>query len=138
MGRVQQDFRYSSFRQQFLHGEEGVSEAMEIMSGCRTQQREYREVIFGITCGKHVQIIAEVIAVSVRIPSNITIRLRVFPWAVTIMNPVLQAAAQALFSLLRCCIDRCAITGQGELLQVNQSLLCGREQKKFAEDIKEQ
>ena len=54
------------------------------------------------------------------------------------MNPVLQTVAQALFSLLCCGINRCAITGQGELLQVNQSLLSGREQKKFAENLKEQ
>ena len=111
---------------------------MKIVSGSRPQQGEYREVVFGVAGGKHIQIVSEIIAVSVWIPSNIAVRLRVTSGTVTIVNPVFKAAAQPLFALLGCCADRGAVTGQGEALQVNQAFLRRGAQKQFAEDLKEQ
>ena len=54
----------------------------------------------------------------------------------TVVDPVLKAAAQTLFALLSRRVDRGSVTGQGEMFQINQSFLSGREQKQLAEDLK--
>lgn len=82
---------------------------MGIMSGSRPKEGEHREVIFRVGSCEGIEIIAEVIAVSMGIPVDITIRLAVGPVAFTVTDSVLQAVAGAFFTLPCCSIDRNAI-----------------------------
>lgn len=89
------------------------------MPGSRAKEREDRKVIFGIGGSEHIEIIAKVIAVPMRIPADVTVRLAIDAVAFTVMDPFLKTVASTFFSLLCGGIDGSAISGQGKVTKIN-------------------
>ena len=59
------------------------------MPGSRTQEWEHWEVVFRVRSCECIEIIAKVIAVSMGIPADLTVRLAVDPVAFTVPDSVL-------------------------------------------------
>ena len=89
MRGVKQKFFDMRFRKVLLHGEPVVHESVGIMPGSRPKEWEDRKITFRIRSRKHVQVIAEVIAIPVGIPPYAAVRLMV--------NAVAFAIADHLF-----------------------------------------
>ena len=83
------------------------------MSGSRTKQREYRQVIFGVRGSEHVKIVTKVMPFPVGIPADAAVGLVVDPVALTVPDALFQAVAGAGLTLSCTSIDRCPIAGDG-------------------------
>ena len=137
VGRIEDDFLYNNIRKELFHGIPCVKEPVGIMPGSRAKEREDRKVIFGIGGSEHIKIIAKVIAVPMRIPADVTVRLAIDAAAFAVMDSFFQAVASAFFSLLCGGIDGSAITGQGKVTKINKSFLYGTVEEKRTEDLKD-
>ena len=106
------------------------------MSGSRPQEREHREIAFRIGGSEHVEIISEIVTVSVGIPADVTVRLVINAVAFTVADPFFKAITGAGFSFPCAGINRCSITSDSKIIEVNQPPFNGFIQKLGAEDIK--
>lgn len=120
-----------------FHGIPCVKEPVGIMSGSRAKEREDRKVVFGIGGREHIEAIAEVIAVPMGIPADITVRLAIDAAAFAVVDPFFQAATGAFFPLLGSSIDRGAISGQGKATKINEPFLDETVKEKCMEDFKD-
>lgn len=108
---IQEKLGDIGFRKELLHGEEVIPKAMGIMSRCRPQQREYRQVIFGVRGSEHIEIIAKIMPFPVGIPADVAVRLVVDTVALTVPDALFQTVADAGLALSSAGIDRRSITG---------------------------
>ena len=90
------------------------------MSGSRPQEREHREIAFRIGGSEHVEIISEIVTVSVGIPADVTVRLVINAVAFTVADPFFKAITGAGFSFPCAGINRCSITSDSKIIEVNQ------------------
>ena len=107
------------------------------MSGSRTKQREYRQVIFGVRGSEHVKIVTKVMPFPVGIPADAAVRLVIDPAALTAPDALFQAVAGAGLTLPCASIDRCPITGNSQVIQVNKPLTDGSIQELGFENLKQ-
>ena len=137
MGRIQQEFADMGLREELEHGEIIVQKAMGIMPGSRSQKRKDREVILRIRGREYVEVIAEIVTVPVRIPAHVAIGLMVDTIAFAVTDAFFQAITGAGFPFTRPGINRGPVTGECEVLQIDQSLRNGFIQEQGTEDLKE-
>lgn len=97
MGRIQEEFADIGLREELPHGEIVVQKAMGIMPGSWTQKRKDGKIAFRIRGCEHVEIIAEIVTVPVRIPTDVAIRLMVNTIAFAVTDPFFQAITGAGF-----------------------------------------
>lgn len=133
MGGIQQKFVHVCFRQKLFHGIPVIKEAEGIMSGSRAEGGEEWQVIFRVRSCEHVQVIAEVEAPPVGIPSDVTVGLAVRTEAFTIPDSFFKAAAGTFFAFLCGSVDGRAVTGNGKLHEVNEAVPVGFEEEKLFE-----
>lgn len=107
------------------------------MSGSRTKQREYRQVIFGVRGSEHVKVVTKVMPFPVGIPADVAVGLVVDPVALTVPDALFQAVAGAGLTLSCTSIDRCPIAGDSQVIQVNKPLIDGSIQELGFEDFKQ-
>lgn len=107
------------------------------MAGSRSQKRENQKVTFRVRSREHVEVVSEIVAVSVGIPADVTVRLMVDAIAFTIMDTFFQTITGAGFPLLCSGINGSSISGDSQILEVDQSLVNGFIQELGFEDIKE-
>lgn len=107
------------------------------MSGSRTKQREYRQVIFGVRGSEHVKVVTKVMPFPVGIPADVAVRLVIDPVALTVPDALFQAVAGTGLTLSCTSIDRCSITGNSQVIQVNKSLIAGSIQEQGFENFKQ-
>lgn len=81
------------------------------MSGSRTKQREYRQVIFGVKGREHVKVVTKVMPFPVGIPADVAVGLVIDSVALTVPDALFQAVAGTGLTLPCTSIDRCSITG---------------------------
>jgi len=74
-GRIQQEFFNMEFRKIGFHREKSMQEGEHVMSGSTLKHWKNGKVIFRIGCNKHVEMVAEKIFISGRIPSPVAVRL---------------------------------------------------------------
>ena len=107
------------------------------MAGSRSQERENRKVIFGFRSREHVEVVSEIVAVPVGIPADVTVRLVVDAIASTIVDTLFPTITGAGFPLSCPGINGSSISGDSQILKVDQSLVNGSIQELGSEDIKE-
>lgn len=107
------------------------------MSGSRTKQREYRQVIFGVRGSEHVKVVTKVMPFPVGIPADVAVGLVVDSVALTVADALFQAVAGAGLTLSCTSIDRCSITGDSQVIQVNKPLIDGSIQELGFENLKQ-
>lgn len=107
------------------------------MSGSRTKQREYRQVIFGIRGSEHVKVVTKVMPFPVGIPADVAVGLVIDSVALTVSDALFQAVAGAGLTLSCTSIDRCSITGNSQIIQVNKPLIDGSIQELGFENLKQ-
>lgn len=137
MSRVEQELCDMGFRKELEHGEIGIQKAMRVMPGSRSQERKNREVAFRVRCREHVEIISEIVAASVGIPTDVTIRLVIEAAAFAVTDPFFHAIARTGLPLPGTGVNRGSVTGNGKVLKVDQFLANGSIQKHRFKDIKE-
>lgn len=137
MCRIQDEFADMGFREEVPHGEIVVQKAMGIMPGSWTQKRKDGKIAFRIRGSEHVEIIAEIVTVPVRIPTDVAIRLMVNTIAFAVTDSFFQAITGAGFPLTCSGINRSPVTGDCEVLQIDQSFIDGFVQEEGFEDLKE-
>ena len=87
------------------------------MPGGPLQEREHREVAVGIGGHEHVEVVAEEIAVPVRVPSPVTVWLGIAAFTVTGITAMLPAIADPLFALLCSGADRSSVSGKSQMVR---------------------
>ena len=107
------------------------------MPGSRPQERKDRQVAFRIRRCEHVEIISEIVTISVGIPADVAVRLMVESVAFTVTDPFFQAITGTGFPLPCAGINRSTITGDSKVLKINQALINGFIQKLGFKDVKE-
>lgn len=127
MCRVQEQLFDFSLRKELLHGEPVIKEADGIMPGSGPQEREDREVAFRIRGREHVQVIAEIPAFPVGIPSDVAVGLAVDTVTAAVPDAVFEAVAGTLLTFPGGSVDGGAVPGKGEAAQVDQPALDERE-----------
>ena len=137
MGRIQEEFADMGFREELPHGEIVVQKAMGIMPGSWPQKRKDGKIAFRIRGCEHVEIIAEIVTIPVRIPAYAAIRLMVDTIAFAVTNSFFQVITGAGFPLTCSGVNRSPVTGDGEVLQIDQSFIDGFVQELGLEDLKE-
>ena len=95
---------------------------MRIMFGCTGKKRKYRKIIVGIGSHIHVEVVTEKITFPVRVPSPVTVRLRIMASTVAGRAAFILTIADPLFPLLCGSTDRGAISGKGQMVGIDQSL----------------
>ena len=95
------------------------------MSGSRAKQREYWQVISGVRGSEHVKVVTKVMPFPVGIPADVAVGLVIDSAAFTVPNALFQAVAGTGPTLSCTSIDRCSITGNSQVIQVNKSLIYG-------------
>lgn len=113
------DFR---FREELLHGEPVIKEIDGVMPGSRFEEREYRQVVFRISGGEYIQVIAKIPAFLVGIPADVTVGLSVDTVAAAVPDSLFETAAGTFFTLL-CSSVGGAIPGEGKVGKSDQSVL---------------
>ena len=88
------------------------------MSGSRTKQREYRQVIFRVRGSEHVKVVTKVMPFPVGIPANVAVGLVIDSVALTVPDALFQAVAGACLTLSCTSIDRGSITGDSQVIPV--------------------
>lgn len=107
------------------------------MSGSRTKQREYRQAIFGVRGGEHVKAVTKVMPFPVGIPADVAVGLVIDSVAFTVPNALFQAVAGTGLTLSCTSIDRCSITRNSQIIQINKSLIDGSIQEPGFENLKQ-
>lgn len=107
------------------------------MSGSRSKQREYRQVIFGVRGSERVKVVTKVMPFPVGIPANVAVGLVIDSAAFTVPDALFQAVAGTGLTLSCTSIDRCSITGNSQVIQVNKSLIDGSIQELGFENLKQ-
>ena len=74
----------------------------------------------------HVEVVAEEIAVPVRVPSPVTVWLGIAAFTVTGITATLPAIADPLFALLCSGADRSSIPGKSQMVRGDQALMNGK------------
>ena len=120
---VQEELGDFRFREELLHGEPVIKETDGVMPGSRSEEREYGQVVFRISGGEHVQVIAEIPAFPVGIPADVTVRLSVDTVAAAVPDSLFETVAGTFFTLLCGSVDRGAIPGEGKAGKTDQSVL---------------
>ena len=133
MGGIQKKFVYIRLREELLQGVPVIEEPEGIMPGSGTEEGEYGQVIFRVRGGEHIQVIAEVEPSPVGIPSDVTVGLAVDTVAFTVPYSFFKAATGALFPFLCSSVNRCAVTGNGKVHEVNEAVPVRFQEKKFFE-----
>ncbi len=129
MGRIQEEFFNTEFREICFHCEKGMEKGKHVMAGSPFQEREYREVTVGIGSHIHVEVVAEEIAFPVGVPSPVTVRLGVTALTVTGRRAFFFTIADTLFTLSGGSTDRGPVTGKGEVCRVDQAIVDGLQQE---------
>lgn len=109
---------------------------MGIMPGSWPQKRKDGKIAFRIGSCEHIEIIPEIVTVPVRIPTDAAIRLMVDTLAFAVTDPFYQAITGAGFPLMCSGVNRSPVTGDCEVLQIDQSFINGFVQKLRLEDLK--
>ncbi len=107
------------------------------MSGSRSKQREYRQVIFGVRGSERVKVVTKVMPFPVGIPANVAVGLVIDSAAFTVPDALFQAVAGTGLTLSCTSIERCSITGNSQVIQVNKSLIDGSIQELGFENLKQ-
>ena len=93
------------------------------MPGSSFQKGKYREIAVGIGGHIHVEVVAEEIAFPMRVPSPVTVRLRIMAFTIAGRTAFFLAITNPFFPLLRGSTDRSTVTGKSQMVWVNQSFL---------------
>ena len=107
------------------------------MSGSRAKQREYWQVISGVRGSEHVKVVTKVMPFPVGIPANVAVGLVIDSVAFTVPDAFFQAVACSGLTLSCTSIDRCSITGNSQVIQVNKPLIDGSIQELGFENLKQ-
>ena len=107
------------------------------MSGSRTKQREYRQIIFGVRGSEHVKVVTKVMPLPVGIPADVAVGLVIDSVALTVPNALFQAVTGAGLTLSCTSIDRCSIAGDSQGIKVNKPLIDGSIQELGFENLKQ-
>ena len=129
MGGIQKEFLDPEFRKVCFHRKKGMQKRKHVVSGSPFQKRKYREIAVGIGGHIHVEVVAEEIAFPMRVPSPVTVWLRIMAFAVAGRTAFFLAITNPFFSLLRGSADRSTVTGKGQMHRIDQSLVDGTVQK---------
>lgn len=136
VGGIQEELCDISLWKELFHGEEVIPKAMGIMSGGWAKQREYWQVVFGVRCSKHVEVVTKVMPFPVGIPANVAVGLVIDSVAHAVPDALFQTVTGAGLTLSGTGIDRCSIPGESEMIQVDQPLADGRIQELRFENFK--
>ena len=93
------------------------------MPGSSFQKWKYREIAVGIGGHIHIEVVTEKIAFPIRVPSPVTVWLRIMAFAAAGRTAVFLTIADPFFSLLRSSTDRSAVTGKSQMVWIDQSFL---------------
>jgi hypothetical protein len=80
------------------------------MPGSRAQEWEHREVTFRIGSSEHIEIISEIVPVSVGIPADVTVWLMIITVAFTVADPFFKTVTGSGFPLLRSSVNRGSVS----------------------------
>ena len=133
MGGVEKELCHVRFRQELFQGIPVIKETDRVMPGSRAKKGEDRQVIFRIRCSEHVQVITEIPAFPVGIPSDVTVGLAVNAVTFTIPDSFFKTAAGALFAFLCGGVNGSAVPGNGKVHEVNEAVPVRFQKKKFFE-----
>ena len=92
------------------------------MPCCRSEEREYREITFRIGGCQHIEVIAKVMSIPVRIPTDITVGLMVNPVALAIAYTISQAVTGSGLSFPGSCVNRSSVSGNGKIVKIDKSV----------------
>lgn len=105
------------------------------MPGSGAEKREDREVIFRISGGEHIQVIAQIPAFPVGIPSDVAVRLAVDSVTPTVPDAIFQAVVGTLFPFPCGSVDRDAVPGNGKTAEVVEPVLYRTVKEKGFKDV---
>lgn len=90
MGGVQKELFNFRFGEELFHGKPIIKETNGIMTGSGAKERENRQGVFRIRGSEHVPIIAEIPALSVGVPTDVTVRLAIDTVALAVPDAIFE------------------------------------------------
>jgi hypothetical protein len=91
------------------------------MTRSRTKKRKNGEIVFRVRGRKHVEVIPEIIAVPMGIPTIVTVRLMIETVTLTVMNTIFEAVTGTGLAFPCTGINRSSISGEGKVFNIDQA-----------------